>query len=160
MGWRRYGRYLMLRLARLSDSNEEIARGLAHGAAVSWTPLPGTHVIAAVAMSWSTRSSPYGAVIGSLLVGNFWTLPFMWLASYGVGSYLFGLFGSHVKSMPAEFTWDNLVLETTKDPMGLFFPWVIGSIVLAFLTWPIFYYSFLRLIVWLRDIYINKKEPA
>lgn len=152
MGWRRYGRYLMLRLARLSDTNEEIARGLAYGAAISWTPVPGTHFLGAFFIAFITRSSPISALMGTL-VGNPWTFPFMWWLAYVVGHKIFGLFGLGVRAMPHDITLMQMVDEVISSPLSLFFPWVCGGIILGFITWPFFYNVALRSIISIRKTY-------
>ncbi len=149
MGWRRYGRYLALRLVRLNDSDKSIARGLAHGASVSWTPLPGTHFMIAAFMSFVTKSNVPAGMFGTLL-GTPWTLPFMWWLAYLMGQFLYGLFGWSVKSMPDDFTWDFLMNEITQNPFELFLPWLIGGVALMILTWPLFYHMSLRILRWAR----------
>jgi uncharacterized protein len=149
MGWKRYGRYLGLRLVRLKDTDASIARGLAHGAAISWTPLPGTHFLLAALMSLSTKSNIPASMFGTLL-GTPWTLPFMWWLSYIVGEFLFTLCGWPIKPMPDDFSWSFLMNEISKNPFQLFLPWLIGGFALAVLTWPFFYHMSLKIVHWAR----------
>jgi uncharacterized protein (DUF2062 family) len=150
MGWKRYGRYLALRLVRLNDTDQSIARGLAHGASISWTPLPGTHFMLAAATSFLTKSNVPAGMFGTLL-GTPWTLPFMWWLAYIVGQYTFELIGWPIKQMPADFTWDFLMNEITQNPFELFAPWLLGGVALMVFTWPLFYHGSLWVVRWARN---------
>lgn len=138
MGWSRMLRYYECRLLRLKDSNASIARGLSFGAAISFTPLPGTHIIGAASLSWLTRSNVVASVLGTL-VGNPWTFPLMWWGAYKVGNKLFSALGLPMRDMPDVFTWNHLVGEITAHPLELVIPWVTGGFILTFLSWPVFY---------------------
>jgi hypothetical protein len=73
-----------LRLTRLKASPHKVALGFAAGAAVSFTPLIGFHLILAVALAFLTRGSIVAAVLGTL-VGNPLTFPVIFAASYWIG---------------------------------------------------------------------------
>lgn len=145
MGWKRAGRYIQHRLVRLKDSNAAVANGLAIGAGISFVPLPGTHILGAAALSWATRGNLLASVIGTL-VGNPWTLPLMWWASYKVGDWIFTLLNLPVRAMPIHFSFENLIEEVTTDIKSLLLPWVCGGAVLGILSWPFFYILFYYLI--------------
>ncbi len=145
MGWRRTFRYAQHRLVRIKDTTTSIARGMAFGAAISFLPLPGTHIFSAALLSWGTRSSVLASVVGTL-AGNPWTFPFMWWGAYKLGDWAFFVLGLPVREMPEQFEWKELVHEVTTDPFSLFVPWVCGGIILAFLSWPFFYLAFYRLV--------------
>lgn len=150
MGWRRSVRYWRHRIVRLKDSDYSIAAGLAYGAAISFTPLPGAHIISAVALCLMFRANIIAGMLGTLL-GNPWTLPFMWYFSYRVGKFTFLELGFHVRRMPGKFEWHELINEVTHDPMRLFAPWVTGGFILMIISWPIFYFIAHWIIVHLRS---------
>lgn len=145
MGWRRTFRYVQHRLVRIKDTTGSIARGMAFGAAVSFTPMPGTHIASAAFLSWASRGNVLASVVGTL-AGNPWTFPFMWWAAYKTGGWVFFILGLPVREMPDHFEWKHLVHEVTTDPLGLFIPWVCGGLILALLSWPLFYLIFYRLV--------------
>lgn len=145
MGWKRTFRYVQHRLVRIKDTTGSIARGMAFGAAVSFAPVPGTHIITAGVLSWMTRGNVLASVIGTL-VGNPWTFPLMWWGAYKVGDFVFFALGLPIREMPEEFTWNNLVHEIKTDPLELFVPWVCGGFILGALAWPVFYIIFYRLV--------------
>ena len=89
MGFRRAARYVGHRLARLPDSPGAIAGGLAWGAAVSFTPFIGLHFFVAALAAWASRCNVLASAIGTA-VGNPWTFPFIWAASYKTGAFLLG----------------------------------------------------------------------
>lgn len=150
MGLRRSARYWRHRIVRLKDSDYSIAAGLAFGAAISFTPLPGAHIIGALALCLIFRANLFAGALGTL-VGNPWTLAPMWWFSYWVGKWTFIHLGYHVRKMPGHFEWRELVSEITNDPMRLFAPWVTGGFIVMILSWPIFYFIFHWAIVHLRS---------
>lgn len=145
MGWARTLRYYECRLLRIKDTDSSIARGLSFGASISFTPLPGTHIVSAAALSWITRSNMVASVLGTL-VGNPWTFPLMWWAAYKIGDRLFYTLGLPVREMPGVFTWAHLVGELTAHPFELVIPWVTGGFILVFVSWPVFYVLFYMLV--------------
>jgi uncharacterized protein (DUF2062 family) len=157
MGWRRAWVYTRHRLVRLKDSNHAIATGLALGAAVSFTPMPGMHILQALGFTWLARGNLLAAFIGTL-VGNPWTIPLMWWSSYKVGKWAFEAMGFEVRSMPGEFTWGHLVSEITADPLGLILPWILGGYVMLLLSFPVFYALFYWMMVHIRSRHIGWKQ--
>lgn len=145
MGWNRTFVYVRHRLVRLKDTTYAIAAGLAVGAAISFTPLPGTHFIQAASFSYLLRGNIIAGLIGTA-VGNLWTTGPMWWLSYVIGEVAFKYMGFSVRQMPEDFSWFHLVEEITTDPLSLFLPWVVGGFVVALLSWPIFYGIFYWLV--------------
>jgi hypothetical protein len=128
IGWRRAGRYVMRRLHRLPGTPHSIAAGAASGIAISFIPLIGFHLLGAFALCWLFRGNYLAGVIGSL-VGNPWTLPFLFASDYRLGSYLLGRpsFGLHLL---AELSWSRLVDELWL----IFWPMLIGAFPLAIVS--------------------------
>lgn len=149
MGFRRLGRYYALRILRMEDTAHELSIGLATGAAISFTPLPGTHILGACGLSYLLRGNLIAAAFGTL-VGNPWTLPIFWWLAHWVGDGVFESFGLPVAQMPPHFSLDQLWVEISQHPMRLIMPWITGGFILMAITWPLFYVGFHRLIVHLR----------
>ena len=152
MGWRRLFQYIQLRLIRLKGSTRSIASGFAFGASISFTPLPGTHIIGAGLFSFVTRGNILASLVGTL-IGTPWTFPIMWWAAYRTGEFAFHLFGAKMIEMPDNLTWDFLVNEITHHPMDLMVPWIVGGYILMALSWPIFYILCYRAVDRLRKKY-------
>ncbi|RJL01900.1 DUF2062 domain-containing protein [Paracoccus aestuarii] len=91
-GWRRAGTYVAYRLRRLPDQPHRIARGVAAGVFVSFTPLFGLHFLSAAAVAWIIRGNILAALLATF-VGNPVTLPFIALISVGFGRSILGLGG-------------------------------------------------------------------
>lgn len=141
MGWGRTLKYLGHRVVRLSDTTYKIACGLAIGAAISFSPLVGTHFLQALALAYFARASYLAAMIGTFW-GNPWTFPFMWVAGYQMGSMIFSIFGvDQFSSLPEDLTFSMLWTIVLDKPMSLFLPWMLGAYVCALLFWPIAYVS-------------------
>jgi uncharacterized protein (DUF2062 family) len=94
--WRRSVRYADLRLRRLGASRHAIALGLAIGVFAAFQPVVGFQMLFAGAAAWLLRAS-IGAALAGTFVGGPVTWPFMWLASYHLGSALTG--GEQVVTM-------------------------------------------------------------
>lgn len=87
--WSRSTRYVVYRLWRLRATPHAIALGCATGVFASCTPFLGVHFILAGVLAWMTRSSILASAMGTFF-GNPLTFPFIWIASYKLGSWALG----------------------------------------------------------------------
>jgi uncharacterized protein (DUF2062 family) len=101
-GWRRAFVYYVKRLTRLSGTPHNIAAGFACGVMVSFTPLVGLHILLGCLVALIVRGNFLAVAVGTL-VGNPWTFPFMWLASYEVGKFLLGADSPAAGPLPSVF---------------------------------------------------------
>ncbi len=125
IGWRRAGRYIMYRLHRLPGTPHSIAIGLAIGVAISFLPLIGLHLAGALALCWLLRGNYLAAAIGSL-VGNPWTLPFMFAVDYHIGRTLLGIPAINLDALA------ELSLQALYDDLWLLlWPMLVGALPLA-----------------------------
>ena len=163
MGWRRLGVYLMKRLTRLAGTPHTIAAGFACGAAISFTPFVGFHILLAVLLAYLIRGHVLAAVVGTV-VGNPWTFPFIWLATYKVGQMMLGsaeaapwpavTMFKHVVTDLGGLIWPTLTGETSweafklvmLDLRALIWPMLIGSAPLALIGWFASYIPLARMI--------------
>ncbi|WP_228461316.1 DUF2062 domain-containing protein [Paracoccus liaowanqingii] len=161
-GWRRAGTYVAHRLSRLPDQPHRIARGVAAGVFVSFTPLFGFHFLSAAAVAWIIRGNVLAALLATF-VGNPVTLPFIALVSVGLGRKILGLDGDlSPQFIFGEFSraagelWHNL-RSLFGDEIAhwnnlgdfffqIFWPYVVGGSILGlavstgthYLTVPVF----------------------
>ncbi len=139
MGWRRTLRYTKYRLIRLQDSERNIAVGLSWGAAISFTPFMGGHILLAALFTWMMRGNVIAGAIGTVW-GNPWTLPLMQLASFETGKLFFRFFGIvEFSALPENLSLKKMFDYIIEHPYDLVIPWVAGGVVLTFATWPLFY---------------------
>lgn len=147
MGWWRAAKYTHHRIVRLSDTSHKIAGGLAIGAAISFSPLVGTHFIQAGAIAYLFRMNIMASFVGTF-VGNPWTFPFIWWGSIKFGGYLFTVLGlPAAESLPETINWSVVWDMITNEPLRVFLPWMLGGYILATLvTFPayLFYYNFVK----------------
>jgi uncharacterized protein (DUF2062 family) len=128
IGWRRSGRYIWHRAARLPDTPYRIAAGLACGAAISTTPLIGLHFLVSALLAWLVNGNIIASAVGTV-VGNPWTFPFIWLWVYTLGCWILGL------PMEEAMT-DRLSLHTIMEhPLRVFVPMFLGSLPTAVVVW-------------------------
>ena len=121
----RYLKLLKHKLFRIKDFPESVAIGLAWGAAVSFTPLLGLHLVICYSGTWLMRGNLIAATVGTV-VGNPWTFPFFFYLDYKLGILFFF---KEVENY--EFKVNFLI----NNFEGLFYPTLIGSIPISLLVW-------------------------
>ena len=143
MGWTRTFKYARHRLIRLDDTNRKIAGGLALGAALSFSPLIGTHLIQAALIGAVMRVTVIAALIGTAL-GNPWTFPFMWWAGYSLGAWLFGLIGWEAEALSPDLEGLSALWALVKEePLTVFLPWMLGGTLIGVAIWfPAYYFYY------------------
>lgn len=139
IGWRRAMRYTMYRIIRIQDSDRNIAVGLSWGAAVSFTPLIGTHVLQAALYSWLMRGNIVASFVGTFW-GNPWTGPFMQWFSYETGKTFFRILGFvEFSKIPDGLTIEQFFHYVGEHPYDLVLPWIVGGFLAALIVFPPFY---------------------
>jgi uncharacterized protein (DUF2062 family) len=138
-GFRRSMRYVAHRLGRLPGTPYRIAAGFACGAAVSFTPFIGFHILLAMLFALLIRGNLIASGIGTV-VGNPWTFPLIWLWAYTFGRWLLGLEGSG--DLPGELTF----IYIRDHPMHVLWPMTVGAIPTAIVAWVAFFLPMRRLV--------------
>ena len=112
--------YIRKRLHRLPDSPHRIALGFACGAAASFTPLFGFHIIIAAAVAWLIGGNLLAAAFGTV-VGNPVTFPFIAAMALEIG---WGALGDQLvtpaEGLSASWGLDNADL--------IFWPYLVGGV--------------------------------
>ena len=136
-GWGRAAQYMGHRIGRIPDTPYRIAAGFACGAAVSFTPFMGLHILVAIAMAFLIRANMLSATVGTV-IGNPWTFPIIWAASFEVGNYIL----SRETHLPLMSLIDLEMVLT--DPWHaiepVFLPMLVGGVAMAVVAWVLFYY--------------------
>ena len=122
--------HLRYKLFKLKDPPESISVGLAWGAAVSFTPLLGLHIIICFLGTYLMKGNLLAAAAGTV-VGNPWTFPFIFFLDYKLGIFL-GIEGIDTVNISTDYFVNNF--------SSLFFPTLVGSIPLSICVWFITYY--------------------
>lgn len=143
-GWGRAFNYVYHRLRRLPDPPHRIARGIAAGFFITFTPLFGAHIPLAALIAWSIRGNAIAAML-STLIGNPVTFPFIAATCLATGNWMLGdeekhgLHGlSEAFSRAGAELWWNIkatFTEQTAHWEGLaefgedvFFPYLLGGL--------------------------------
>lgn len=152
MGWWRFIKYYRLRIVRLSSSAESIAINLAGGSAMSFTPFFGIHIFGGMGMAWvlGHRINLIASTVGTF-VGNPWTFPFLFFASYSLGEWILSFFGSsetNVNLNPdvVEQHGENLWSFLSDNFADIFIPTAVGGTLLAIISFPIYYLLYFYLV--------------
>ncbi len=148
-GWRRSARYIFHRMARLPGTPYSLAAGFACGAAISFTPFVGLHIVLSATIALIIRANILSSAIGTA-VGNPWTFPFIWIWIYEVGLWMgaghphnptesidfIKLFGT---TLEAFLRFDMVYLLQAAWPV--WWPMFVGGIPTGILVWLAFYFS-------------------
>jgi len=86
-GWRRAASYIGYRLRRLPDPPARIARGVAAGVFVCFSPFFGLHFVYAAFVAWLIRGNIVAALLATL-VGNPLTFPAIAAVSIALGEVI------------------------------------------------------------------------
>ena len=154
-GWGRAGHYMKHRLARIDGTPYAIAAGFATGAAISFTPFVGLHFIFAAIIAWIVRGNILTSAIGTA-VGNPWTFPFIWAATYNLGINILGGDAAddlmeQLDQMFGSFT----IVDLVNDPLNalgpfletIFFPMLLGGIIIGASLWFFIYWPMYKLVL-------------
>ncbi|AUC52851.1 MAG: DUF2062 domain-containing protein [Sagittula sp.] len=163
-GWGRAARYVRLRLNRLPDPPNRIARGIFAGVFTTFTPFYGLHFIVAATLAWLMRGNILAALL-STFFGNPLTYVPIGVIAMKTGYWLLGLHGHpdhHDGSLGAKFVkagqdlWDNFYAIFTPEQTDwshlrifydeVFYPYMIGGIIPGIIAGTIAYYVSLPLI--------------
>ena len=135
MGFRRLFLYYKHRVGRIPGTPSYIASGFATGVAVSFTPFIGFHIASAGLVTWMLRGSMGAMVLGSVLAGNPWTFPFIWVTTYQLGEWMLG---AHVsKAAASTLSHSPTFAELMAKPWELLLPMTLGSLPLVIVSWGI-----------------------
>ncbi|HEX2751995.1 MAG TPA: DUF2062 domain-containing protein [Alphaproteobacteria bacterium] len=152
MGWKRMRSYYKHRMGRLPGTPYFIAGGLATGIAVSLTPFLGLHIFLGATFCWLFRQSMIAMVFGTLIGGNPWSFPVIWLGTYYLGHLMLGhtdVFDSVGSDMGMETAGDPWALSFSTlfdNPMELLLPMTLGSLPLILPIWFVAFYLARRLV--------------
>lgn len=145
-GLRRSGQYMIHRLARTKASPYSLAAGFACGAAVSFTPLVGFHFVAAGLLALCMRASVIASAVGTI-VGNPWTFPFIWFATYETGRWLG--FGGYVDGERIDFVsrfqracdaaWSFDIPGVASAAGPILKPMMAGGGIMGVVVWLLFF---------------------
>ena len=147
MGWRRLAAYLGHRVARMPGSVHAISAGFAFGAAVSFTPFVGFHLILGALMAWLARASVVASAIGTI-VGNPWTFPLIWVWLYQFGGWMgvgtseraaesLNFYRLFSQMMTAVLKFDMAYLSKSAWP--IFGPMLAGGVPTYIIAWIVSY---------------------
>lgn len=150
--WQRFGFFRqfklnLIRLARIKSTPDAIARGMALGVFVGFTPFFGFHILIALFFALLLRQNKVAAFAG-VWVTNIFTAPFIYALEYEIGRMLLGKPAIGTAVFSSDLTW------TTLEQLGT--PLMLGSVVLGVPAALISYALTLRMIPWLRQYRIPR----
>lgn len=163
-GWKRALQYLRHRLVRLPDQPHRIARGVAAGVFISFTPFFGLHMLGAAAIAWAMRGNVIAALLATF-VGNPLSYPFIALGGMRLGHAMLGghfdggirhsfwrSFGDATHDLRLNFLAMFTDAPTHWASLATFFydvflPYLVGGTVLGVVAGLVAYYLTLPVII-------------
>ena len=154
-GWGRASRYIAHRLRRLPDPAHKIARGIACGVFVSFTPLYGLHFLMSAGLAWLIGGNVLAALLATFF-GNPLTFPIIATLAVELGAWMLGREPVPLPVIVSAFSyasvelWSNLAAIFTADTMrwgrlGVFFrtvfwPYLVGGLAPGLAAGVVAYY--------------------
>lgn len=149
-GWGRAASYVMHRIRRLPDPPHKIARGIAAGVFVTFTPFFGFHFVLAAMLAFVMQGNIVAAILATF-VGNPLTFPVIAAACLEMGQWMLDTPGvGPLKVVFSDFgrasaeLWHNILAIFTGEKahwefLGHFFwrvvwPYTVGGIIPGIIT--------------------------
>lgn len=142
-GWRRASRYVAYRLRRLPDPAHKIARGIACGVFVCFTPLYGLHFLISAGLAWAIGGNVLAALLATFF-GNPLTFPIIATMAVEVGTWMLGQEAVPLHQIVSSFSyasvelWSNLAAIFTPETVSwerlsafmrtVFWPYLVGGL--------------------------------
>ncbi len=156
-GWIRAASYILHRIRRLPDPPHRIARGVACGVFVCFTPFFGFHFVLATMLALMIRGNIMAAILATFF-GNPITFPIIATISVDLGTWMLGLPGGiQLHAIVGSFSnaslelWMNMKAIFTDDVAQwdwllrffhrVFLPYFVGGLIPGFITAVIFYFA-------------------
>ena len=115
--WRRTGRFRWLRILRLSDSPQRIARGVFAGTFIAFSPFFGLHLLLAPLLALLMKGSVL-ASLAAAFICNPLTFPVMAVMCYGLGTLLTG--GEDAPDLEVAAGSVKFELRSLREDFGVF----------------------------------------
>ena len=154
-GWRRALRYIAYRLRRLPDAAHRIARGIACGVFVCFTPLYGLHFLMSAGLAWLIGGNVLAALLATFF-GNPLTFPIIATLSVELGAWILGRDPVPLPQIVSSFSyasvemWLNFGAIFTRETVewrrlatffdAVFWPYLVGGLLPGFVAAIIVYY--------------------
>jgi uncharacterized protein len=122
----RTGRYHLLRILRIRATPHAIAVGVGAGAAAAFLPFVGVHIAISIALAWLLGGNMIAATASTVLVGNPFTYPFIWAATWEAGQLILGHGARSVTRFNLHDLFHKMDLATIWRP--ILKPMLVGSI--------------------------------
>jgi len=140
-----YEHTLFVKLKSIKATPYAIASGFACGAAISFTPFVGFHLILAAFTAFIVRGSIVASAVGTI-VGNPWTFAFIWPTTLYLGRLFLHI--PHNNDTDFEKIFDSFFHSAVNfdfkameaDVWPVIYPMMIGSIPFYIIIWFLSYY--------------------
>lgn len=130
MALRRVARYHFLKILRLRATPHAIAMGVAAGTFAAFLPFIGVHMALSVALAWLLGGNMIAAAASTVLIGNPFTYPFIWAATWEAGQLLLGTSAKSMGTIHLHELFHKMSLSELWEP--ILKPLLVGFVPLGF----------------------------
>jgi uncharacterized protein (DUF2062 family) len=136
-GWFAFLRWLELVLKRKSGSAHEIAIGFSAGVFISFLPIVGFHFLGGALVAFLLGGNILASAIGTF-VGNPWTFPLIWLASYDLGNWILGV--ENARALPTTLELKSIYQNPGHWFTHFLWPMFVGGAPMGVVAAILFYF--------------------
>ena len=144
--WSRQKRYWIAKIKRLKGTPQSVAKGIACGVAVSFTPFVGAHFVLAMSSAWILRGNIVAAALGTAF-GNPWTFPFIWISVLYTGRKMLGVGYDGIADVKFTTLFSDAFKALMNMDFGVFwsdiwpilYPMIVGCIPYVLISWWLSY---------------------
>lgn len=123
---KRRAKLTYIRLVRLDDPPERIARGAAIGVLMGILPTFGAGGLLSIFFAFIFRANKAAAVLGSIIM-NPLTSPFFWTLSAGLGAFILGQDSSAILSALSKTGGENILRSVSR----LTAVYMLGNVIIS-----------------------------
>lgn len=138
---KKFNQRIFSKLKVLRGTPESIAKGFTTGIAVSFTPFVGFHILIALLIAKLSKQNGVAAALGTI-IGNPWTFPLIWYATWHTGIFLLGQDAPedtiHFEAIFKELCHAVIMLDFNlflRDIWPVIFPMLVGCIPFCIGIW-------------------------
>lgn len=144
--WSKQKRYWLAKIKRLKGTPQSVAKGIACGVAVSFTPFVGAHFVLAMSSAWILRGNVVAAALGTAF-GNPWTFPFIWISVLYTGKKMLGRGYEGIADVNFTTLFSNAFKAVVNFDFSVFwsdiwpilYPMIVGCVPYVLISWWLSY---------------------
>lgn len=162
----RLGRFIKFRILHIEDSPQRIAKGVAIGIFIAWSPFVGLHIVLTLLFSMLLKANKFVSVCAVWICNGFTLIPIFY-PNYLMGRYILSIFDiqrNYTSKQVVDFFKEMLTLEnfTMCFTLGFWqkfisifiqigYELLVGGLFIGTLFAMIMYFITYKIVIWYRE---------